>query len=122
MHFSLPKGRALPALLVAAAAAAFALPAATRAQAPVAPGDLVTVYVTTHGLDLAQSADLRKLHHRIDLAIDQICGEPWNMRLDERMRVDTCRRHSVRIAQPQVDALVRRDVQFAAARAARPVG
>ena len=44
------------------------------------------------------------------------------MGLDERMRVDTCRRHSVRIAQPQVDALVRRDVQFAAARAARPAG
>jgi UrcA family protein len=123
MRLSLPTGRVLPALLVAAATAAFALPAAARSAAPTQPDDLVTIYVPTQGLNLAQSADLRRLRHRIDLAVDQICGDPWNMGLDESMRVDVCRRHIVHSAEPQVDALVRRDVQFAAARtAARPAG
>jgi UrcA family protein len=123
MQISLPKGRLLPAILLAGAAASLALPAATRAEGATRPGDVVTVYVHTHGLDLAQPRDLRQLRHRIDVAIDQICGEPWNMGLNERMRVDTCRRHSVRIAEPQVEALIRRDVQYAADRAvARPAG
>jgi UrcA family protein len=117
MIFTLPTGRVLPAALVAAAVAALALPAAARAQAPAA-GDVVEVHVPTRGLALARSDGLRQLHRRIEAAVDQICGDAFDPGLDRRMLVDTCRRHAVRGAEPQVDALVRRDVEYAAARAA----
>jgi UrcA family protein len=116
MIFSLPRGRVLPAALVAAVVAALALPAAARAQSPAA-GDAVKVYVPTHGLDLAQANDLRRLRHRIEAAVDRICGDAFDPALDRRMLADTCRRRAARFAEPQVEALVRRDAEYAAARA-----
>ena len=124
MQICFPKGRVMPALVVAAAAAALALPAAARAQTPGgnAP-DVEMRRVATRGLDLAQREDRSRLHRRVGAAIEQLCGEAWYEGLDRRMLVDACRRNAALSAAPQIAALVRRDVQLAEARAtAHPAG
>jgi UrcA family protein len=106
------------ALSLAVAAAAGARQPAGAVGAGVNVGEGVEVrLVPTRGLDLAQPEDLKRLHHRIDAAIDGICGAVWNEGLDRRMRLDACREMAARSAAPQVDALVHRDVEYAAARA-----
>ena len=124
MTISLPRGRLLPALLVAAAAAAFALPAAAKSQVPgVAAGEVEVRHVPTRGLDLAQPGDRKRLRHRIGAAVEELCGDGWYEGLERRMLAEACRRNAAFGAEPQVAALVRRDVQFAEARAAlRPAG
>jgi UrcA family protein len=116
MRLSLPNGRVLPAVLIAAAAAAFALPAAARAQAPAA-ADEVELRISTRGLDLARPEDRARLRHRVGAATEQLCGEAWYEGLDRIMLADACRRNVASSAEPQIAALVRRDMQFAEARA-----
>jgi UrcA family protein len=118
MHVSLPRGRVLPALAVAAALAAVAVPAATRAQVPAAAADVEVRHVSTRGLDLSQPNDLRRLHRRVAAATEQLCGEAWYEGLERRMLVDACRLNATLSAAPQIAARISRDVQYAEARAA----
>ena len=119
MTISLPHGRLLPAVLAAAAAAALALPAAARSQAPgAAAGEVEVRHVPTRGLDLAQPGDRKRLRHRIGAAVEELCGDGWYAGLARRMLAAACRRNAGLSAAPQIAARVRRDVQFAEARAA----
>jgi UrcA family protein len=101
-----------------AAALSLALAAAAGARPPAGTGEDVEVrLVSTRGLDLAQPAEIRRLRNRIETTIDAICGQAWNESLERRMRVAACRQMAARSAAPQVDALVHRDSEYAAARA-----
>jgi UrcA family protein len=92
----------LLALAAACAASAILITAAARAQAPD-PDGVETRVVSTRGLDLSQSDDRMRLQRRVDAAVGQLCGEPSPIELDRWMARD---------------ALVQRDTEYAAARAA----
>ena len=106
------------ALLAACAASAVLITAAAKAQPPGSSGDVVTMAVPTRGLDLSLATDRTRLRHRVDTAVRALCGDPMPMELDRWMVRQACREAAFRNAAPQVDALVQRDTEYAAARAA----
>jgi UrcA family protein len=113
--------RRVLALAAACAASAVLITAAAKAEAPAS--DAVTTTVSTHGLDLSLAADRKQLDHRVHVAVRQLCGDAGPEELGRAALIEACREIAFRSAAPQVDALVRRDVQYAALRtAARNAG
>ena len=111
-HLLLRRPRALAA---ACAASAVLVTVAANAQPP-APA-VETVTVTTRGLDLSLAADRKQLDHRVRVAVRQLCGDAAPAELGRAALIETCRETAFQSAAPQVDALVRRDIQYAALRA-----
>lgn len=78
-----------------------------------APADVHSAYVSTAGLDLADSGDLRRLQSRIRAASREVCAPLSIGKLGTAERM--CRTSALDSAAPQVARLTERAQQLAAA-------